>query len=626
MSDQIINQLMKSPVAIGIAVVVCIVIIVVILRSRSENYSDEEDIKETFELDLKNYNEKTEHNNTNNNNTNNTNNSDIISTFMNLPSIGTFEEVTRAGDIIENFPSAEMNVMYSDANGNLATTRDLGLANLTVSGDSQFGDGKIAIKNGSTIYAPGRMHVHGEELLYILNKSGVMIGKEWGGSGNLTVQGQTNTDRLVVGGDLGGQFTGASINKGSGDWNTMVHNPTSGASVYMAHGGKYGMHVNANNKDMDTYALQLHGGDKHLMQVTGKGNMYVAGHTHIDGGATINGGDTHIGGNMVLSGDNSWIFHTPDDGRKIMYIAPLNDAKSEWKWGEGLRVGNQGNLVVHGQQLSVGANIEPGTLESWMGLHVEHPGDAHIRLRTKGDGGKDNYIINRDGTMKFCTGADNMSLDRNGSVGVVGNVNAGGDMTAQALTRTSGDWLRINNASGSVGRTALHGNLSVNGTMAGNSGLTVGDWSNAGEGNIKATGSISGGSISTGGSVTASSIKLGSLTLTEALNDDGSSGGLRISNANGYVDIGAKNGGWGHIYTDRPKFAFNKTLTDVVGSPYKDYIKDKEPIYITNTGTGNHEGQGKYIGFCGSGGGGCSMVNAVLSSDSGIGKLVIEKR
>jgi hypothetical protein len=35
----------------------------------------------------------------------------------------------------------------------------------------------------------GRMHIHGTELLYLLNKDGVIIGKEWGGNGNLTVQG-----------------------------------------------------------------------------------------------------------------------------------------------------------------------------------------------------------------------------------------------------------------------------------------------------------------------------------------------------------------------------------------------------------------------------------------------------
>lgn len=35
----------------------------------------------------------------------------------------------------------------------------------------------------------GRMHIAGPEYLYLLNTNGVIIGKEWGGSGNLSVQG-----------------------------------------------------------------------------------------------------------------------------------------------------------------------------------------------------------------------------------------------------------------------------------------------------------------------------------------------------------------------------------------------------------------------------------------------------
>jgi microcystin-dependent protein len=42
------------------------------------------------------------------------------------------------------------------------------------------------------IYSRGRMHVNGEEILYILNKKGVIIGKEWGGDGSLSVQGSVN--------------------------------------------------------------------------------------------------------------------------------------------------------------------------------------------------------------------------------------------------------------------------------------------------------------------------------------------------------------------------------------------------------------------------------------------------
>jgi hypothetical protein len=39
------------------------------------------------------------------------------------------------------------------------------------------------------IYPSGRMHIDGPELLYLLNQSGVIVSKSWGGNGNLTVEG-----------------------------------------------------------------------------------------------------------------------------------------------------------------------------------------------------------------------------------------------------------------------------------------------------------------------------------------------------------------------------------------------------------------------------------------------------
>jgi hypothetical protein len=40
-----------------------------------------------------------------------------------------------------------------------------------------------------TIATPGRMHIDGQELLFLLNKQGVMVSKAWGGNGNLHVEG-----------------------------------------------------------------------------------------------------------------------------------------------------------------------------------------------------------------------------------------------------------------------------------------------------------------------------------------------------------------------------------------------------------------------------------------------------
>jgi hypothetical protein len=78
-----------------------------------------------------------------------------------------------------------------------------------------------------------------------------------------------------------------------------------------------------------------------------------------------------------------------------------------------------------------------------------------------------------------------------------GNLNVAGDISSKNISRTDGgDWLRINDATNNAGRTALYGNLSINSTQKGFGGLNVGTWgSDAGEGNIKATGNITMGSV-----------------------------------------------------------------------------------------------------------------------------------
>lgn len=73
---------------------------------------------------------------------------------------------------------------------------------------------------------------------------------------------------------------------------------------------------------------------------------------------------------------------------------------------------------------------------------------------------------------------------------------------------------------------------------------------------------------------------------TKLLKGDGNS--LRIQTTTGFVDIGSQNDGWAHIYSDRPKFAFNKQLTDVSAEPYSDYIKNGNVKILGNLETGGN--------------------------------------
>jgi len=63
-----------------------------------------------------------------------------------------------------------------------------GNGNLTVEGLLRANDG-LTLPANLTIHGEGRLHIGGEEILFLLNKQGVVVSKAWGGNGNLTVEG-----------------------------------------------------------------------------------------------------------------------------------------------------------------------------------------------------------------------------------------------------------------------------------------------------------------------------------------------------------------------------------------------------------------------------------------------------
>jgi hypothetical protein len=76
---------------------------------------------------------------------------------------------------------------------------------------------------------------------------------------------------------------------------------------------------------------------------------------------------------------------------------------------------------------------------------------------------------------------------------------------------------------------------------------------------------------STGTSILGGNVGVGTTSPAEKLHVNGSvrgnqSGALRISTGSGYVDIGPKNTGWSHFYTDRTRYWFNTGLTVETGN------------------------------------------------------------
>ena len=80
-------------------------------------------------------------------------------------------------------------ISSSQANGFVNWESMAGSTKFNVNDD---GNGLTIRGNGPT--GQGRMHVYSEDELYILNKKGVVVGKEMGGSGNVNIQGNVQID------------------------------------------------------------------------------------------------------------------------------------------------------------------------------------------------------------------------------------------------------------------------------------------------------------------------------------------------------------------------------------------------------------------------------------------------
>ncbi|MFK7003458.1 hypothetical protein BWK63_01830 [Flavobacterium covae] len=69
---------------------------------------------------------------------------------------------------------------------------------------------------------------------------------------------------------------------------------------------------------------------------------------HDNGDMSLNGnitlGKNLYASDLVSGGTNSWIFHTPDDGRNTLHIAP--NSENNWKWDKGMVIKADGNVGV----------------------------------------------------------------------------------------------------------------------------------------------------------------------------------------------------------------------------------------------------------------------------------------
>ena len=91
------------------------------------------------------------------------------------------------------------------------------------------------------------------------------------------------------------------------------------------------------------------------------GNNYIRGNTFLNGNLNVVGpissGDFNINSQLSKIGPekNKFTLHTPDDGRKGLWITPSkDDANSDWLWGYSLNLKRDGNHYLGGNLTAAG--------------------------------------------------------------------------------------------------------------------------------------------------------------------------------------------------------------------------------------------------------------------------------
>ncbi|MEY3401673.1 MAG: hypothetical protein RLZZ86_1288 [Cyanobacteriota bacterium] len=235
-----------------------------------------------------------------------------------------------------------------------------------------------------------------------------------GGSGNVKVKGTLDAANVTVGGkplqgaSAGAAFDGAMNDKqlklrGAGDGNHYVaytnNNNIDGARVQGHQGGQLGTNLGGDktalqwDKDnnvfvnMSTNPLKFssrwsgfpdgikNGSEisndtadyKKLMIIGNKSagaERRVGIWDRLDVHGTLGvDGNAFIGDNVIMSGDNSWILHTPNDGRKQLYVAPGKDG-GNWDWGKVTQFMPNGNIIASGNIDAAGFTIKGQPLAS----------------------------------------------------------------------------------------------------------------------------------------------------------------------------------------------------------------------------------------------------------------------
>jgi hypothetical protein len=157
---------------------------------------------------------------------------------------------------------------------------------------------------------------------------------------NISVQGKLESKGVDSNGDIiAGDFT----SRGSNSW--KLHTPDDGRTM---------MYLAPIKEDRTGFkwdkAVYFYNDGK----VGFNNNISVQGKLESKG---VDSNGDIIAGDFTSRGSNSWKLHTPDDGRTMMYLAPIKEDRTGFKWDKAVYFYNDGKVRFN-NNISVQGKIE----------------------------------------------------------------------------------------------------------------------------------------------------------------------------------------------------------------------------------------------------------------------------
>jgi len=198
--------------------------------------------------------------------------------------------------------------------------RQLMNGSLTVPGTITL-KGDLTFPEPNKIHGAGRLHISSGEILYLLPKTNVTIGKEWGGTGDLVVQGN--------------QSVGNTISVANNE-NANIQNPNTVTRIN-ARGIIFGGPNNGYEANSAQITAGMHQADSLCMVGMGKPgagrkiDMWAEERVAIHGSLVVDG-NSSVGGNHRVQGKGMRLF-TMQVGDNAE--TPIKDPNgNQYKWGE----------------------------------------------------------------------------------------------------------------------------------------------------------------------------------------------------------------------------------------------------------------------------------------------------